>query len=131
MTVADAVAAIFRVPLRSVMTWWRRLLGIEPQLEPLHFAPTGEYAQEIVGETQAQETLERLAGGRPADGASCEVEVSAMLIWEDDNPVASEKLIAEAEGRVEAARAVLDNEMAEYASGRAWPPPTLPSNGWS
>ena len=71
---------------RSGMTWWRRLLGIEPRLASLRFAPTGEYSQEIVGEMQSQATLERLAGGRPADGASCEAEVSAMLIWEDDNP---------------------------------------------
>jgi hypothetical protein len=47
------------------MTWWRRLLGIEPRLTPLHFAPTGEYSQEIVGEMQAQDTLERLAGAVP------------------------------------------------------------------
>jgi len=35
---------------------------------------------------QSQDTLERLAGGRPDHGASCEVEVTAMLIWEDNNP---------------------------------------------
>jgi len=82
------------------MAWWRRLLGITPRLAPLRFAPTGEYSQEIVGEMQSQAALERLAGGRPDHGASCEVEVTAMLIWEDHNPADSMAIRVDVDGQV-------------------------------
>jgi hypothetical protein len=82
------------------MTWWRRFFGIKPRQSPLRFAPSGEYTQEIVGEMQYQVTIERLAGGRPDHGASCEVEVTAVLIWEDDNPVDAMAIRVDVQGQV-------------------------------
>lgn len=46
--------------------------------------PTGDYEQEIVGESRYQAALDRIAGGKIEEGH--ELEVTAELILDDGNP---------------------------------------------
>jgi hypothetical protein len=68
------------------MTWWRRLLGIEPRLAPLHLGDFEGNEEEVVGESHYQDNLARLAEVHPPDRARMR-EVVATLIHENDNPV--------------------------------------------
>lgn len=70
-----------------------------------HFVPlrqprSGEYSERIVGELSYQVQIERLAGGSPDDGSSCDVAVTAILVRDDDNPVDDQAIQVQIEGIV-------------------------------
>jgi len=80
------------------MGWLRRLFG--PRVPALRFPRSGEYSERIVGEASYQAAIERLAGGSPEDGSSCDIPVTAELIWEDDNPADDEAIQVQVQGMV-------------------------------
>ena len=81
-----------------MMGWLRRLFG--PRVPALRFPRSGEYSERIVGEASYQAAIERLAGGSPEDGSSCDIPVTAELIWEDDNPADDEAIQVQVQGMV-------------------------------
>jgi len=58
----------------------------------------GEYWFDIVGESNYQRALGRIAGGKKEDG--CEVEVEAFLECEDTNPHDNQAVVVKIDGSV-------------------------------
>ena len=64
----------------------------------IHLKGDGSFALEIVGESFYQDALENITGGKTEDGH--EMEVEALLNYDDDNPYDNKAIAVSVEGEI-------------------------------